>query len=320
MRNPLFYLPPEEAHDLVLKVLKIVDMFPPARGLLRLIFETKSKEVKACGLTFPNVIGLAAGFDKNAVAYRTLSCFGFGHIEVGTITLKPQAGNIKPRIFRFEKQKAIVNHMGFPNDGAIKILKRLKKKTKTIIGASIGKQADTSLFWAHCDYKILMELIAPYVDYISINISSPNTEGLRNLHNKEYLGPLLDCLVGRTIPLFLKVSPDLYDSELEEVLDTAKNRIDGIIATNTSKGYFINGGISGEPIKNLSTRIVTKICRETDIPVIASGGIFSADDVKEKLDAGAKLVQVYTGFIYNGPFMIKKILRNLNETYYKEAR
>jgi dihydroorotate dehydrogenase len=286
-------------------------------------------------IQFPNKVGLGAGFDKNAKYLRELECLGFGFVEIGTVTPLPQAGNDKPRLFRLPKDKALINRMGFNNDGVKAIALRLQKtkiklpNPKMVIGGNIGKNKTTPNEDAWKDYEICFKELHPYVDYFVVNVSSPNTPGLRELQEKESLRKILSHL--QTIngtqssqkPLLLKIAPDLTQEQLDDVIDLALEiKLDGLVATNTTisreglltpDSRLITGGLSGLPLKHRSTEIVKYICEKTNgkIPVIASGGIFSGEDAKEKMDAGASLVQVWTGFIYEGPGIVKKICNSL---------
>ncbi len=295
-------------------------------------------------LQFSNTIGLGAGFDKNAKYLRELETLGFGFVEIGTVTPLPQPGNDKPRLFRLPKDKALINRMGFNNDGVKVIAKRLKdwkeKKSSSrlptpdyrlIIGGNIGKNKITPNDEAWKDYEICFKELHPYVDYFVVNVSSPNTPGLRELQEKESLRKILSHLQTlnkeQTIskPLLLKISPDLTTQQLDDIIDlTLEIKLDGIVATNTTisrdelsqeSGVRSreSGGLSGKPLQKKSTEIVKYISEKTNgrIPVIASGGIFTAEDAKEKFDAGASLVQVWTGFIYEGPRIVKDICKGL---------
>lgn len=291
------------------------------------------------GLSFKNPIGLAAGFDKNARYLSELEMLGFGSIEIGTVTPKPQAGNDKPRLFRIPQHRAIINRMGFNNDGVKAVAKRLSvwrgsnRNTKLIVGGNIGKNKLTANEEAWKDYEICFRELFDFVDYFVVNVSSPNTPGLRELQEKDSLNKILSHL--QTInrqqsapkPLLLKIAPDLNGPQLDDVIELAfETGLDGIVATNTTisrEGLFSlgekaldelgAGGLSGEPLKRRSTAVVKYISEKSGakIPIIASGGIFTAADAREKLEAGASLVQVWTGFIYEGPMIVKKILDEL---------
>lgn len=306
------------------------------------------------GLSFKNPIGLGAGFDKNAKYLNVLETLGFGFVEIGTVTPKPQAGNNKPRLFRLPKDKALINRMGFNNDGVEVITQRLKQwkesqKSKVrspkfegpnsrlptpdsqlIIGGNIGKNKNTPNEEAWKDYEICFKGLHPYVDYFVVNVSSPNTPGLRALQEKDSLRKILVHLQminngkADSKPVLLKIAPDLSNEQIDDVIDLAMEiKLDGLVATNTTinrqglnpQSEILNketGGLSGLPLKQRSTEIVQYISQKTkgQLPVIASGGIFTAIDAKEKLNAGALLVQVWTGFIYEGPFIVRKILKS----------
>ncbi len=302
-------------------------------------------------INFPNKVGLAAGFDKNAEYLRELECLGFGFVEIGTVTPLPQPGNDKPRVFRLIKDKALINRMGFNNEGVKAIARRLKdwrekngwplavdqiknkeQQTKLIIGGNIGKNKVTPNEEAWKDYEICFRELHPYVDYFVVNVSSPNTPGLRELQEKDSLRKILSHL--QTInesqihpkPLLLKIAPDLNIEQIDDVVELALEiKLDGLVATNTTitreglspesvERSKETGGLSGKPLQQKSTEIVKYIAEKTKraIPIMASGGIFTGDDAIEKLNAGASLVQVWTGFIYEGPGIVKKICTTLN--------
>lgn len=285
------------------------------------------------GLTFKNPVGLAAGFDKDAMFIDELACLGFGFIEIGTVTPKAQDGNDKPRLFRFPHDAAIINRMGFNNQGVDAAALRLKKrKTNIIIGGNIGKNKITPNEDAVKDYEYCFRALFDVVDYFVVNVSSPNTPNLRELQEKKPLHDLLLHLQNINLsypkpkPLLLKIAPDLTDSQLDDVIEIVTQiRLSGIVATNTTlardgltsdKEMIENtgaGGVSGKPLKQRSTEIIRYISEKTNgaLPIIAVGGIFNGEDAKEKLDAGASLVQVYTGFIYEGPAIAKKICKSL---------
>lgn len=283
------------------------------------------------GLTFPNPVGLAAGFDKDAELYHELGAFGFGFIEVGTVTPKPQEGNPKPRMFRLKTDQGLINRMGFNNHGLEAMRERLSKRRHRgpIIGGNIGKNKDTPNDKAVADYELGLRELFPYVDYFVVNVSSPNTPGLRSLQEKEPLTVLLDRLMSlnRELgnkPLLLKIAPDLTEGQLDDVADIINTSgINGVIATNTtisreglkspSDLVAQTGGLSGAPLKKRSTEVI-RLLRQKCGPekvIIGVGGIFTAADAREKLDAGADLVQVYTGFIYEGPGIVRNILKGL---------
>lgn len=328
IRNVLFKLPPEIAHTLTLTVLKIAAPF----------YKTKSKNIKSLnylGLSFPNIVGLAAGLDKNGDYIKALAKLGFGFIEVGTVTPKAQLGNPKPRLFRLPQAQALINRMGFNNKGVDYLINNIKRaKFKGILGINIGKNFSTDIQHALDDYLNCLRKIYPYAHYITINISSPNTPGLRDLQYVNYLDNLLKNLkqeqifqkqrFGKYVPLLLKIAPDLTDVEIKEIADAiVKNNIDGVIATNTllDKSAVAalpygqeQGGLSGKPLTQASTHVIKEL-RKNLTPekvIIAAGGIMSADDALEKIHAGANLVQIYTGFIYHGPGLIKQIVEKIN--------
>ena len=341
IRNILFLFPAESVHYFSMNCLKaicrigflekwVVKSFKPANCTSQQAFK----------LNFPNKVGLAAGFDKNAKWLRELGNLGFGSVEIGTVTPLPQAGNAKPRLFRLTKDRALVNRMGFNNDGVKKIRERLQHwrdsplhhKNKLIIGGNIGKNKDTPNEDAWKDYEACFKELHPYVDYFVVNVSSPNTPGLRELQEKESLRKILVHLhminngKARARPILLKIAPDLTIEQIDDVIDLAMEiKLDGLVATNTTISRAnlqtpvekLNragtGGLSGAPLKKRSMEIVKYICQRTEghLPVIASGGIFSGADAREILDAGAVLVQVWTGFIYEGPSIVKKICKNI---------
>lgn len=335
IRPILFLFASERAHYIALGLLKFTLKLPFAKSIFNSLYQPKqnnlSKEV--FGLTFKNPIGLAAGFDKNAAYYNELSHLGFGFIEVGTVTPKPQDGNPKPRLFRLVEDEALINRMGFNNDGLEEMIKHLKnRKTDLIIGGNIGKNKVTPNENAIDDYVISFKALHPYVDYFVMNVSSPNTPNLRALQDKEPLTKLLTTL--RTLnetfdhpkPILLKIAPDLTEGQLDDIIGIVQSiGIDGIVATNTTisrEGLATskekveaigNGGLSGKPVRARSTEVIQYITNKTagKLPIIAVGGIFTAKDAQEKLDAGAALVQVYSGFIYEGPGMVKDICEGL---------
>ena len=292
-------------------------------------------KVAAFGLTFQNPVGLAAGYDKNGLGWRGLVSLGFGHIEVGTVTTLPQSGGPHPRVFRLVEDEAIINRMGFPNQGSAFLVKRLQglRPAGLILGVNIGKHASTPLEEAVGDYLNLFKTFAPLADYLAINISSPNTHGLRALQAREplerLLGPLVEArsrfayYARRYVPLLVKLAPDLTEGELDDALDVIlRTRVDGVIVANTSlqrRGVRSplsseSGGLSGAPIGRLNTKFVCEIVRRTNgkLPVVASGGVMTPQDAIEKLDAGAALVQLYTGLVYNGPGLVGAVLRELS--------
>ena len=336
IRPILFRLPPETAHQLTLRLIGLAGKFSPFRALLVSRFTPNTnRNITLFGLTFPNPVGLAAGYDKDAQAILGLSALGFGHIEVGTITPLPQLGNPKPRIFRLPEDKGVINRMGFPGKGAEHCLKNLKKFShiNTVMGINIGKNKETPLEQAADDYTILIEKFSRFADYFAINISSPNTVGLRQLQHRDYLENLLKEIIQarerqsqflqKQIPLLVKLSPDIEVSELDQALEViSASKIEGIIATNTTisrenlRSNFSSetGGLSGKPLAKLSTRVIAHIHKQTDgkIPIIGVGGISSPQEAQEKLEAGASLVQIYTGLIYHGPLLVRSIVEGLS--------
>lgn len=308
---------------------------PGVKGLLSSFFVTKGKTLERTlfGITFPNPVGLAAGFDKDAKLIDELACFGFGFIEIGTLTPKAQPGNDKPRLFRLPKDQALINRMGFNNGGVAEAVERLKKrKSKVIIGGNIGKNKVTPNEKAFEDYEYCFQALHPYVDYFVVNVSSPNTPGLRELQEKEPLMQLMNHVKELSTkskmpkPVLLKIAPDLTNSQLDDVVDVLlKTKADGVIATNTtisrqgltsSKATLDaigNGGLSGKPLQNKSNEVISYLRGQlgTNFPIIGVGGIMTPDDAIAKLEAGADLIQIYTGFVYEGPGFIKRILERL---------
>lgn len=335
IRPVLFKFDAEAVHSFTMNMLSL-DIFD---NLLRPFFnyENKSLEVKIGNLTFRNPIGLAAGMDKDCTALASWDAFGFGFAEVGTVTPLPQEGNDKPRMFRLPEYKAIINRMGFNNCGADEFLKNIIDKkegisTNFIVGVNIGKNKRTELEDAYEDYKFSFEKLYEHADYFAINVSSPNTEGLRELQQKKYLDEILKSLQVlnkeldelyscKSKDIFLKIAPDLTQQEADDIIQVSiDNNITGLIATNTTlsrenlpENIYEQGGLSGKPLRGLSNSIIKYICDKAGdkLSVIASGGVFDTDDVKEKLDLGAKLVQLYTGFVYEGPFVVKRIKKKL---------
>lgn len=304
IRPLLFKMNAEDVHDLSVQFLK---HFP-----LQNQFEAKPKQV--AGITFPNPIGLAAGFDKNAELINVIHKLGFGFIEVGTITPFPQQGNPKPRLFRNAKDQSIINKMGFNNDGLRVITKRLEKRnTNIIIGANLGVGVNTPIAFAHRDYQFSFYTLQDLADYFTLNVSSPNTIGLRDLMQKDKLSFILQVVMNenrnraKEKPIFLKISPDLNDDELKDVLDICiEFGIKGIVATNTT--LTEQGGLSGLPLEEKSREIIKKIKTYCDLPIIGSGGIMTPEIAKSRFDIGCDLIQLYSGLIYNGPYFAKELL------------
>lgn len=333
----LFLMQPEKAHHFTFKSLKFLLALPFAKTICKFLYDPKNEEVEFLGLKFKNKVGLAAGFDKDGKYMDELACLGFGFIEVGTVTPLAQPGNDQPRLFRLPEDNAIINRMGFNNLGLEELVKKLKiRKTDIIIGGNIGKNKITPNENATSDYLKCFEALFPWVDYFVVNVSSPNTPNLRELQDKEPLTKLLteinvlnNELANRYTrnkkPVLLKIAPDLNHTQLDDIIEIVQNsKTDGIVATNTTIGRenlktdaqtvteIANGGLSGKPVTLKSTEVIRYISQKTKgkMPIIGVGGIHSAADAQEKIDAGASLVQLYTGFIYQGPSLIKEICKN----------
>ncbi|NUM44327.1 MAG: quinone-dependent dihydroorotate dehydrogenase [Anaerolineales bacterium] len=368
LRPLLFRLDPERAHTLTLHALRFTGQFAPLRFLVAKYFEAPPKPVTAFGLTFRNPVGLAAGYDKDGLGARGLATLGFSHLELGTVTPRPQPGNPKPRVFRLPEDRAVINRMGFPGLGADFLQKQLsvsrplssvsrplfpvsRPLSSVLLGINLGKNKDTPNEDAARDYLTLYDQFAPLADYLAINVSSPKTVGLRRLQARDALEGLLGQLAEKRVrklagervsestlqqptqpnnkqtehsapPILVKLAPDLTDDELDDALAAiTRTGMDGVIATNTtlrrenlrSPRAGETGGLSGAPLTALSTDIIRKIHTRTEgrLPIIGAGGIISPDDAKAKLDAGAVLVQVYTGLIYAGPGLVKAIVKSL---------
>lgn len=332
--RPLFFLfDPETIHHFTFNLLRFTAWFPGGKPILRGLFDLNDKrlEKEMLGMHFRNPVGLAAGFDKDAKLIHELPELGFGFLEIGTLTPKPQAGNERPRLFRLPKDKAIINRMGFNNDGVIAAVDRLKKRSPgVIIGGNIGKNKVTPNDKAFEDYNYCFEALYPYVDYFVINVSSPNTPDLRQLQEKEPLKKLLtrvkelSAAKEKSKPILLKIAPDLTVSQLDDIIEILREtKTDGVIATNTTIardgllsppariGKIGAGGLSGKPLMKKSNEVIAYLRQELGphFPIIGVGGIMSANDAVEKMKAGADLVQIYTGFIYEGPGFVKAILR-----------
>ncbi|HBR10630.1 MAG TPA: dihydroorotate dehydrogenase (quinone) [Chryseobacterium sp.] len=322
IRPFLFKFDPEEVHHFTFSFLKNFGFL--AKLFLPKPIEDKRLEREVFGLKFKNPVGLAAGFDKDAKLFSELSDLGFGFIEIGTLTPKPQPGNDKKRLFRLKEDSAIINRMGFNNGGVDEAVERLKKNKNVLIGGNIGKNKVTPNEEAVNDYKICFEKLFSYVDYFVVNVSSPNTPNLRALQEKEPLTKLLGELQKLNFekpkpkPIFLKIAPDLTDEQLLDIIDIVKEtQIDGVIATNTtlsrenliSENKSETGGLSGKPLTKRSTEVIRFLSDKSGkaFPIIGVGGIHTAQDAIEKLEAGASLVQLYTGFIYEGPELINEI-------------
>ncbi len=351
LRPTLFRLDPERAHALTLNALRIAGNFLPSRKLLAMLYSVPPKPVTVFGLTFKNPVGLAAGYDKDGIAVRGLSALGFGHVEVGTVTPKPQPGNPSPRVFRLLEDDAVINRMGFPSRGSAFMQLRLnpnlhsnwlervtgmpsrKKKTlptwNTILGVNLGKNKDTPNEEAVLDYLALLQNFAGLADYLTINVSSPNTVGLRSLQGRAALEALLGQLhqqrlleqqtYKKRIPILVKLAPDLSDAELDDALEAILGtHMDGVIVTNTTLGRDglrsahreETGGLSGSPLTVKSEAVLRQTLQRLNgqIPTVSAGGIMSPEDAKRRLEMGAALVQVYTGLIYRGPGLVKEIV------------
>jgi len=328
LRPLVFQLSPETAHNITLRSLKILN----ALKLTKLIFGKRiNKPITIMGLNFPNSVGLAAGMDKNAECINGLAALGFGFIEVGTVTPRPQLGNPKPRLFRLPAAQAVINRMGFNNEGVEKLIENVDNTNyRGILGINIGKNFDTPLDKAVDDYLICLQKVYTHADYVTINISSPNTQGLRQLQKGDELDRLLIALKEaqqqlatkhkKYVPLLVKIAPDLSEAEVVSIADKLlAHKIDGVIATNTTlsrDGVEMlplskeAGGLSGAPLSGRATEVIQQLSAALNnkIPIIAAGGVMSAADAQDKFNAGASLVQIFTGLIYQGPGLIKEII------------
>ena len=326
----LFLFDPEKIHTFTFFLIKVFFKIPILGFIIESFYKVKSPKLvrKLFGLTFENPVGIAAGFDKNATHISEFEKFGFGFIEIGTVTPKPQDGNPKKRLFRLKGDTAIINRMGFNNDGVTKIKNRLKKNYNVLIGGNIGKNKVTPNSQAKNDYIICFKELYNYVDYFVVNVSSPNTPGLRELQSKEFLNDLfidLNKLRSKEIikkPILIKISPDLSKEKILEILEVIDiNNIDGIIATNTtidhpdlkSKNKNETGGLSGAPLNDKSNEVISFISNKTNgkLPIIGVGGISTPEQAVKKIEAGAHLIQLYTGIIYEGPGIVRKINKKL---------
>ncbi|CAL2064462.1 quinone-dependent dihydroorotate dehydrogenase [Tenacibaculum sp. 190524A05c] len=330
--RPIFFLfDPEKIHHFTFSLVKFLSKIPFVSGIFRGLYQVNDKKLERnlFGLTFKNPVGLAAGFDKNAVLYNELADFGFGFIEIGTVTPKGQVGNPKQRLFRLRDDKGIINRMGFNNEGLEAAIQQLKKnKGKVIIGGNIGKNTATKPEDYTADYTLCFEELHPHVDYFVLNVSCPNVSSHAKLEDADYLKELITEVqkINNTKsvqkPILLKIAPDLNTNQLDEIITlVADTKIDGVIASNTSVDRnglkasdkrlkeIGNGGLSGQPIKDKSTKVIKYLSDNSNkaFPIIGVGGIHSEKDALEKIDAGADLVQIYTGFIYEGPALIKRI-------------
>jgi len=341
VRPLLFSLPPETAHELALHSLSLLR----PKFIRDLVAKRPFNPISRFGLSFPNPVGLAAGFDKNGIALQPLAALGFGFIEAGTVTYHPQPGNARPRLFRLSEDQALINRAGFNNEGAASFVKRVERqRPDCVLGVSIGKSKVTPLAEATGDYLKSFELVYDVADYVAVNVSSPNTPQLRELQQSEQLSSLLSALQVRGrelqerhqkhVPLLVKLSPDLERNDLEMIVDVIERlKIDGIIATNTTVSRnalrtdpkrvatFGEGGLSGKPLQNRATKMIARLYQLTGgrIPIIGVGGIFTADDAWEKIAAGASLVQLYTGFIYQGPAIALQINKGLAQILAREG-
>ncbi len=342
LRDLLFHFPPEEVHYFSMSMLHKACSIPPIKNIIskNFSFDHPTLEKELFGLHFKNPVGLGAGFDKNAVYLNELEALGFGFVEIGTVTPKAQPGNEQPRVFRLQKDKALINRMGFNNEGVIAVRERLEKWNSRpssavhgpmIIGGNIGKNKITPNENAWKDYEICFSELFDVADYFVVNVSSPNTPGLRELQEKESLRKILSHIQNinqskpKPKPLLLKIAPDLTKEQLDDIVDLSfEIKLNGLVATNTTlsrenlatqNAELINqqGGLSGKPLTAKSTEVVEYLSQQTksQIPIMASGGIFTGEDAKEKLNAGASLVQVWTGFIYEGPMIVKNICKSL---------
>jgi len=356
-RSLLFRLDPETAHRLTLQAIRVAGNFPPSHWLLTQLYKASDAPVRAFGLTFKNPVGLAAGYDKDALAIPGLSALGFGHVEVGTVTPRPQPGNPPPRVFRLLEDEAVINRMGFPSRGSEFVQKQLNpalrngpleklaglirpskkdtagtvKKGAVILGVNLGKNRDTPNEEAVLDYLELLQSFAPYADYLAINISSPNTVGLRQLQGRAALEGLLSQLhaqrqfeekrLNKRLPLLVKLAPDLSENELEEAVDVILDtHMDGLIVTNTtlareglgSTHRGETGGLSGSPLRLRSEAVLCQVVGRIKerVPIVSVGGIMTPQDARRRLELGATLIQLYTGLVYQGPGLVKKILQS----------
>ncbi len=339
IRPLLFSFSPEKIHHFTIDSLKLGFKVPFSRSISKSYFQENSPllEREVFGLKFPNPVGLAAGFDKDAKMIDEMENFGFGFVEIGTVTPKPQVGNPQPRLFRLPKDKGLINRMGFNNEGVDKAVERLKNRnSKIIVGGNIGKNKTTPNEEAINDYEICFNKLFDYVDYFVVNVSSPNTPNLRDLQDKEPLTKLLQHLQNinqakpNPKPLLLKIAPDLTNSQLNDIIEIAETtQLSGVIATNTTIdrgnlatsaqeiGEMGNGGLSGKPLTKRATEVIKYLNEKSEgkLTVIGVGGIHSAKDAQEKIEAGASLIQLYTGFVYEGPWLVKAINQRLKKYF-----
>ncbi len=337
VRPLLFSIDPERIHHIVLRLLSVSGRIPGVKTLNRILFNYEHKALarEVFGIRFSNPVGLAAGLDKDARVIDEMAALGFGFVEIGTLTPQPQQGNDKPRLFRLPKDKALINRMGFNNEGVHAAARRLSRRTsKVIVGGNIGKNKTTPNEEALSDYIACFEVLDPYVDYFVVNVSSPNTPGLRELQEKEPLERLLLSVKALSMksvkpkPILLKIAPDLNDHQLDDIVEILlATKTDGVIATNTtiSRNHLVtsanevtrmgSGGLSGQPLRDRSTEVIRYLRAKLGdaYPIIGVGGIMSPADAVEKIRAGANLIQLYTGFIYEGPGLVRRINRALVE-------
>jgi dihydroorotate dehydrogenase len=334
-RSLLFRLDPESAHAMALRTMALVGAVPGLPRALAAALQVPAPEpVEVFGLRFPNRVGLAAGYDKDGEAWRGLAALGFGHIELGTVTPGPQEGNPRPRLFRLVEARSLINRMGFPGQGAAAVAGRLRhpRPPGLVLGVNIGKQRTTALSDAVRDYRELMEVFAPVADYLAVNVSSPNTPGLRRLQEPGFLEGLLGAIAShrdeladrlkKRVPVLVKIAPDLGDSQLGGIVDVIRSAgVDGVIATNTTvereglehRSASEQGGLSGAALTDRSTEVIAAINDHAagSLPIIGVGGIMTPQDAHAKIAAGATLIQVYTGLVYEGPGLVARILRSL---------
>lgn len=321
IRKALFRLDPEAAHEWASKQMQRLQEIPVVlRAIERICRPPANAARELFGLQFRSPVGIAAGFDKSATLMPFLAALGFGFVEVGTVTLHPQTGNPKPRLFRYPRERALINRMGFNNDGADAVAERLRRWDRTVpVFVNVGKNRDVPLERATEAYVDCYRRVAPYADVAVLNLSSPNTPGLRDLQRPEHLERLLHAVGSvRSGPILIKIAPDLDAAQLEEICDVCVRLADGMICTNTTldrlPGMDESGGLSGKPLMEKSTSVLTQVRARVgrDYPLIGVGGVFTRDDVRAKVAAGADLVQVYTGFIYEGPMIAKRLASSLS--------